>query len=321
MAKFVSSKLIGYDVALGLLETGLSKSSISYTFSEFVSEVFSQSFKDFDFNWHHKVLCEDVEEALSSKMFYAAVLPRYHSKSTILGYAFSVWAMDVFKPCDILYLSYRDGMSAYHIGKIKESIRNNPILSSRYVDLSPQAEASARYEIDGFESRILRGGILTFKRGMHPKVVIVDDPLSDPQNPLNYTQIKKVSTRFKSEIINLPTVDGFMIVMGTTMVKGDLLHELKDIEGFRYRFMPVYNPTDYSPDLQEEYGNIETLWEKKYSREWLESRRGISKKAFSTEFLLTPVLETDAYFTREEIEAVVDSSLKNYSVFTRFADG
>jgi hypothetical protein len=69
--------------------------------------------------------------------------------------------------------------------------------------------------------------------------------------------------------------------------------------------MPAYNPTS----------EHEVLWETRYNKDWLE-RKKISAgwKAFSTEFLLTPVIALEAFFNKKDIDNVTNDTLKNYSL-------
>ncbi len=59
-------------------------------FDEFVQDIFSLSYPNFDFNtWHVRLLCAKCEEAFNSpdNPYLLAVLPRYHLKSSVLGFA------------------------------------------------------------------------------------------------------------------------------------------------------------------------------------------------------------------------------------------
>jgi hypothetical protein len=177
-------------------------------------------------------------------------------------------------------------------------------------DLSPASDSVCRFLVDGVSKvEILIGGIYSFKRGTHVKgVVILDDILRDPETPLSFEQIKKVTEHFKAEIINMPVEGAICIIMGTPMHPEDLLMTLEDQEGFKYIRWSAFNPVP----------GREVLWPEVYSAEFLERHKRISGwRSFQTEFMLVPVSETESYFTSDEIigpGGLVDPSLKCHSI-------
>ena len=150
-------------------------------------------------------------------------------KSTILGYAFCVWRI-LNSPSDmsILYLSYSDGMSRYHISEMNRHIRGNPQLMEWMTDRSPNADYSFRYMVNGSRSEVMHGGLFSFKRGMHLNgALICDDLMRDPENPLNISSLSKIEEWFYTETLYIPNRNVPVIVLGTPMLPGDLLFKLQ----------------------------------------------------------------------------------------------
>jgi hypothetical protein len=109
------------------------------------------------------------------------------------------------------------------------------------------------------------------------------------------------------KVLNIPNKDCPLIIFGTVISSNDVLFHLKDKEAFQQHML--WMPALY-PD-----GEHEVLWEDMYDRQWLEQRKiDGGWKAFSTEFLLTPVHSADAFFTREQLDKAIDKSLINYQV-------
>lgn len=281
------------------------------SFDNFVQDIFSKSYPQFDFDyWHVRLICRELEDAIDKGFHYACVLPRYHLKSTILGHAYTIYRMLKSEYGGYgLYCSYKDTLASIHCSLIKEAIRNNPILPKVMKDLSPTSESSLHYKVGGNKVKILTSGIFGAKRGLHTDVVCVcDDILSDQENPLNFTQLEKIERFFNAETSNIPNKGCPMIVVGTIQDKSDLLWNLRSNEQYVYRIMPAIDPI---PDRKY-------LWPELFGEEELKRRKKQIKKAFDSEFLLTPVISVDAYFKPEDLEKVTDSNLENYSIYRRY---
>jgi hypothetical protein len=291
---------------LAQLVTG--ESHYTGTFLDFLRDIFKYSYDNFEVPWYLELLAKEVERAWREGKRFLAVLPRMHSKSVSLGYALSCWFMITLGNCSIMYTSYRDEQARFHCAEIKRAIRRNPILREWLIDLAPEAEVVARYRVKGGGiAQVYVGGIFSAKRGYHCDLVVADDVLSDPSNPLTYVQLRKVESHFYRELANIPKRDGMLVVVGTPMAPGDLLHNLyKNPEYISY-WLPALNPN-------EEHN---VLWETKYPREWLDRKRiETGEHSFRAEYLLYPAITTEAYFLKGELDKVIDPTLKNYSIFS-----
>ena len=281
------------------------------SFWEFLRDTWSLSFDKPDLfkAWHVGRVAEDVEYCLEEGLNYVAILPRFHFKSTILGHAFSVLKLlKSTRYSNILYLSYSDTMSRYHISEINKTINRNPVLKEYMVNRSPKADFSFRYYINGHPCEILHGGLFSFKRGLHTNGLIADDILRDPENALNMGQLDKVTDHFLTESLYIPLKDDPVIVLGTPMLPGDLLDKLKDDDRFFTRVLPALDPEPGRKVLLPEL----------YSEEWLLQQQKARPKSFASEFLLVPHLTTEAYFDAEEIKACENEDLINYDAYKEF---
>ena len=279
-------------------------------FDIFVQDIFSQGYPEYDFNtWHIRELCDKFQKVLDSSIdkYLLAVMPRYHLKSSILGYAASIYRM-LTSSGEGLYTSYKEELAGIHLYHIKESVRNNEVLSKAMKDLTPQSDSTINYLVGKNRSKIYPAGVLGVKRGLHTQIICVnDDLMGDLHNPMTFTEIEKTIRIFEAEILNIPNKDCPLIVFGTVISDNDLLFRLQEREQFNKNM--IWMPALY-PD-----GEHEVLWEKMYDKEWLAQRKiDGGWKAFSTEFLLVPVLSTEAFFTRDQLDKIIDKKLKNYSV-------
>ena len=125
-------------------------------FDNFVQDIFSQSYPEYDFNtWHIRELCDRFQKILDSSMnkYLLAVMPRYHLKSSILGYAASIYRM-LTSSGEGLYTSYKEELAGIHLYHIKECVRNNEVLSKVMKDLTPQSDSTINYLVGKNRSKI-----------------------------------------------------------------------------------------------------------------------------------------------------------------------
>ena len=275
------------------------------SFYEFVRDIWSQSFEHPEyFNaWHIGVVCEDIERALDEGLNYAAVLPRYHFKSTVLGHAFSVWRLLGSKTdSNILYLSYSDGMAQYHVSEINKAVRRNPQLVEWMDDKSPQADFSFRWQQGTRQLDIPHGGLFSFKRGLHVNAgLIADDILRDPDNPLNLGQLNKIEEHFMTESMFIPVKGAPVIVIGTPMAPSDILAKLQDDERFISRVLPALDPEPGRRVLMPEL----------YDEKFLLTQQKANPRSFASEMLLTPYLSTSSYFSDTDMKKIEDRGLRS----------
>ena len=296
--------------AFDVLSSGIENSekvSIG-TFFEFTRDVWSLSFEKPElFNvWHVKLLCEELEGSITKGSNYAAILPRAHFKSTILGHSFAVWTLLKAKTdTSILYLSYSDTMAKYHISEINKEVARNPLLSKWIRNQTPKADYTFRYRNNnnGSALEIQHGGLFSFKRGMHVNgALIADDILKDPENPLNLSQINKIEDHFMTESMFIPNQGVPVVVMGTPMLPGDILEKLETDSRFIHRKLPALDPV---PDRR-------VLMPEVYDEDWLLEQQRAKPKSFASEFLLKPFLSQESYFSEEDIAKNLDYGLRNY---------
>ena len=278
----------------------------------FIQNTFSLSFPEFDFDaWHIHLIANDIDEAIKNNLYYALILPRFHLKSTITYAAILYRMLIARRSDDIVYISYKNELADYHISNLKIIVQNNPILSHYIIDRNKQSKSSFDYEIGINRFRSFTSGVFGVKRGIHTGafgMTVSDDILSDPQNPLTFTELEKIEKVYNAEISNIPTEGSFMMIVGTVQDYSDLLFKLRDNPSYKYRFMPALNPIPEKPETK-------VLWEKGFGEDKLKlQKEKIGYKAFASEFELTPVLSTIAFFSKEELDKVVDHSLENIKI-------
>ena len=300
---------INYSDSAELLSELLTDSEVPFeikSFDDFVQTIFAKSMPQYDFNtWHIRKLSYEIDQIFIKprNKYLLVVLPRYHLKSTICGYASAIFRI-LTGYGDGMYISFKDDLAQYHLSNIKSIVRSNEVLSKTLIDLSPQSDANINYKIGSRRMRIFGSGIWGVKRGIHTdSIVIGDDLMGDLQNQLVLTEIEKAKRIFNAEIMNIPNPECPLFVFGTVIDYTDLLYTLKDNPNFKSIWLPALYPD----------GEHEVLWEDKFGREVLEEKKITTGwKAFSTEFLLTPMMAVEAFITRDQLDDIIDKGLQNF---------
>lgn len=233
---------------------------------------------------------------------------RFHGKSVLL-YAFIMWLMwKQEKPYeDGIYFSFTLDMAQDHLKKCNRYIEVNPYFQADFVKMSNADSIVHYFRKGGKQFYFEPAGIKTFKRGKHPRHVICDDILRDPEVKLDIIQIQKITTTFKEQIIPMPKKDGCIHVMGTPQDQEDLFAELER----RPEFYSTSNPGLLNEAEQK------VLWPEYWTfQRLMEFKATMGEKAFNKEFMCLPSRSADGYFQTAEYDGRIKRRLKNYDFYT-----
>jgi hypothetical protein len=290
------------------------------SFPYFLEHIFSASFANEDFIMADR----DRHEFSLSKLHYmwaglaqtyarlSVMAPRMHLKSTVLNNAFCMWQL--FKGggayIDGLVISYKDELAAEHVARMKRYSKANTYFRF-FRDLKSRSEHVVDFICDfglgqHWEGAVDGIGIMSAKRGLHPKFVVCDDILSDFANPLEPATLKKIDTIFNTVIQSLPAPDDPLILVGTPQSYDDTLYKLRNNPEFFWIRCPAQpDPNDPS----------KTAWPERFDERVLRQvRRRVRRMAFQVEYLLIPYLAVDSYLPREAVELCVDPDLHRWSL-------
>lgn len=243
-------------------------------------------------NWNTRLQMRNKTVTLSA---------RKHAKSTTL-YGFILWNFFTsnLPYLEILYLSYKLDLAQYHLRKVRSYIQNNPYFGN----LQPisVAESILRYK-DGKKVLICEPeGVLSFKRGRHPHIVICDDILMDPTVKLDMTQIEKITKIYMEQIESLPREGGQLHLMGTAQDRNDLFFQLRTNSSYDWKQYPAVMDRDKQ----------QVLWKEMFPFSRLEEiRMSLGERAFLKEYQCSPVYTEDAFFKDEDFTDIINLKLKN----------
>lgn len=276
-------------------------------FGYFIDNIFWKSFDKYTPAPHLQKWAKELQNNRNTAILSA----RKHLKSTII-YAYIMWLIYTTRGrnVEILYLSFKEELARYHIANIKKYIEANPEFDcSDLTNANSEIKytwSKSDYEKIQHKITVHPAGVLSFKRGYHPDIVICDDILADPSQELNLTIIDKINRVFFEDIMSLPKEGGEIKLVGTAQHQEDLFFKLKEKKNWSWSSnQAILNEQDKL-----------TLWPEMFTFERLMEIRDmeVGEKAFQKEYMCSPVWSEDAYFKREDIMNCVDSGLHNITL-------
>jgi len=273
------------------------------SFYSFVDNIFSKSFNNFFSGDYIKNSCDFLQK-YDRTMKIAA---RSHFKSTSL-YAyvmFNIMFRGIKEDLDIRYFSYNETLAGWHIQQIKSLIEKNPYFKE-IINLKPIAENIGAYTWDRKHVvRIRPVGIVSFSRGAKSDILLLDDILSDPANPIHPTIILKINQIFRSVILESLKPGGEIHIVGSPISLADLYFDPELQKEFHATFRPGI--------VKDEDDKEVPVWPEFYTLKQLKAKlRVMGEKAFAAEIMCEPFYSTDSFFKKENLrKTIVNPSLRN----------
>ncbi len=267
------------------------------SFEFFIDNIFRLSFE----NFVGGEFIDKTANFLQNHNRTIRVSAKDHFKSTSL-YAHFMWQLlkhaDTKIDREYHYFSYKGEMAAYHIGKIKDSIKLNPFYENLR-DLKSTAEGVVKYRWEDSDRtfKLTPQGLLGFNRGLHCNGgVYVDDPFQDPANKLEPKVISRVNDIMRRQVIDIPNKNAFLHIVGTPQTKDDFFFDKKFLVRFESRVLPA---------IQDSKNKI-VLWTEWMDWDELRARRNErGSKIFNQEYLCSPVYSENTFFTEEQVDRMM----------------
>jgi phage terminase large subunit-like protein len=249
--------------------------------------------------FHYKI----VREALKNK-FFAVAAPRGSAKTTLIMFLVPMfWICFKKKHCIVLVgNTYKKAASA--LETMKKEFRENKILNEDFkVKIEKDAEGdSTLRHADGFEIHIVckgaeqLGSIRGEKFGAYrPDGILVDD-LEDDEMVKNPERREYLRELYEDALI--PSVD--VTVPFNVFVLGTILHDDSLIARLvSEKYYPEYQKLLYR-GLNVIDGKEISLWEEKWTIEWLKNYAKQKPSTFAKEIQNDPVSGKEARFTKDQ---------------------
>jgi hypothetical protein len=198
-------------------------------------------------------------------------------------------------------MSYSESMAAYQTKRLKRLIQIIPEIFGEYKDETDSASI-LDYTYNGRRFVLEPEGILNFKRGRHPRELICDDILRDPDNKMELAILDKIRDIFNDQIESMPT--GALHIVGTPQDKEDLFYHLSQNGVYDVKTYPAWNTATDT-----------VLWPETFPLEDLKRRKQMmGEKSFNKEFQCMPVRTADSFISHEKYAKIENKGLKNYGL-------
>ncbi len=286
-------------------EVILEKAWDDFTF--FHNNIFPQSFTEHERYVGGKHL-DNWCKMLQDKRYTCILAPRKHSKSITI-YSWLLWQnmRNPKRNLEIMYLSYKKELASYHIKRYKDMKEINPLFHELKDMTFAGGIAKFRWPT-GAKHIIEPEGILSFKRGRHPDIIILDDVLADPTTMLDLAVIEKINKRVFEEVLSMVKEGGEIKVIGTAQTPIDFFFKMKENPDFSWGEFPAVS----------NWKEKQVLWPEKFPYERLMHIKNfeIGEKGFQKEYMIQPVWSADSFFKRKHIDRCVNPKLQNMMKLT-----
>lgn len=258
----------------------------------FTEEVLGLEVKHFHKRWLHDLTHHHRNTIICS---------RDHGKSTICSLAFPLWTT-IFSPQintadkidnnDTIILSNSLDQSHMLMDRIRVMIEEVDILQS--VSWIKGNKGKIGISEKGNHNTIESKSFGSSIRGLHPRFVIVDDPLSERSSMTD----DGILEFFFSSLSNVAKNDSYISVIGTRFSYKDLYSVLSEPErGYNVSTFPAMDAND------------NPLWPERYSYEHLMGKRAeVGALPFSREFMCIPMDDSASIFPGTLTESCLNKS-------------
>lgn len=283
---------------------------------------------DYNFNWHHKLIVEKVEQFLKdpNKKNLGIFVPPQHGKSEILSRLFPAFALGVNPDLKIAVSSYSSDLADSFNRDIQKIID-----SELYQDVFPETKLNSKnvittqswlrnseiFEIvnkKGFLKSVGVGGGLT---GRSIDLAIIDDPVKDDIEAQSATYRERVWQWYLTVLSTRLHNNSKQVLIMTRWHEDDLAGRLLNPETNKdYKDWEVIKIPAIKEDAPNEYDHRqigEPLWPERHSKEKIEKLRSLSERTFESLYQQNPVNKDGNKIKNEWIE-YVDSVPANLKV-------
>lgn len=297
----------------------LPKVSIEEWFSDYWSQGYDRpELYDTTLSREYAALLTQMEKEEKN---IAILAPRGYLKSHLLGFGYLTYkAYTSENPIDFLYFCYSADAAGRRVREMKQKWSLNAKLASyldQPIDLS---NYKFNHTMHGKLINLYYNGLKTFTRGEHVNgAIFCDDVLKDPDNKLSTKEVEKVTDIFFADIDNLKRKDLYVptVLFGTPMQIGDLFDVIREKHQDMYVFKKFQVANMYPiPDYAYDDGSLQVLCEEIQSRKLVFKNRTNPK--FAQEMMCEYSSALDAYFTKEEILAIEDPTLRSLNVDDKY---
>lgn len=247
----------------------------------------------------------------------AFIAPRECGKSTWIFLILPMWAAAHGHVKFIAAFSDAASQAETHLMSFKNELESNELLQSDYPDLcKPKMVASTGRAMASNSWRIIQENEFIFDAngidtnslgkkvfGQRPDLIILDDIEKGEKNYSEYQAGQQKNTVFDD--IAPMNIYARMIFVGTTTMPNSVMDQFRkfsetpDLEELQWIKDQNVNVHYYPAIMQNDDGTERSVWEDKWSLEWLESQRHL--RDFAKNYMNRPVNTDGQFWTSEDV--------------------
>jgi hypothetical protein len=240
--------------------------------------------------------------------------PRGFAKSTVLGTEIPIFLLLTRAYFRLTLCLSTDRLVEERFAVIMKQLTENPLILADFGEMKPKrggAEVWNHHTIHLMNGSRMNGvAVMGRKRGGRPDLFLLDDPEFDPEaqnNEAKQVLLDKFYNFMFREVIPMLEYGSAIFWIGTIINKRTALYQCvygRDAR-FDYWNRRLYKAITYDPKA---VGKAKSLWEGKYTKEFLDVRRAeIGPAAWAAEYMNEPVSESDRLL-------VIHPQLNEYTV-------
>lgn len=290
--------LLPQAIDLDSIERELLKRKLEGSLLEFCKHIFREEYKkEFIFNWHHKLLCEVLEDVVNGKRRNLIInIPPRYSKTEIVVKLFIAWCIARDPSSLFMHLSYSDSLALDNSDAAREVVQSATFQGLWDVALSKTKDSKSYWSTRD------RGGVFASSTG--GKVtgmgcghtgsgfkgcMLIDDPIK-PEDAASDVVRKKMNERFNNTLssrLNNPSETPIIVIMQRLHeddLSGFLINENSEFD-FDHINLPAICEVEQSYDPRSPG---EALWPSKHNTDQLKTMEKKSSMTFAGQYQQRP---------------------------------
>ncbi len=227
------------------------------------------NFKDYDTNWHHKVLAEKLEAVEKGEIKRLIVnMPPRHGKSTLSSIYFPVWYLGRHPDKEVVIASYSQDLAVKFGRAARNIVRQNEYKNLFKITLAEDSRSVGNWHTEKGGSYIAVGvgGALT---GKGADLLIIDDPIKGRQEAKSDLVRETLWDWYISTAYTRLSPNGVIVICQTRWTDDDLVGRLLDKKDESADKWEMVNFKAVAEEDEAFRKEGEALWPTRWSREAL----------------------------------------------------
>lgn len=288
---------------------------------ESLSDFTLYTMPDYQMNWHHKALCENLDKLLNGEIRRLMVfMPPRHGKSELVSRRLPAYALGRNPNLTLIACSYSADLSSRMNRDVQRVID-----SAEYARLFPDTSLYGKnsrtasngsflrnsdiFEIVGHQGVYRSAGVGGGITGMGFDIGIIDDPFKDRAEGDSATIRESVWEWYTSTFYTRQAKDAAILLTMTRWHEGDLAGRLlklaaQDSQADQWTVIRFPAVLDESPESNDPRAEGDALWPDHFNLEFFNSVKAQDSREWDALYQQRPSAREGAFFRIGQIEVI-----------------